>query len=103
VYTFLPFEVNYQIALEPVTILNNACHIFILNNMLLHVTNIYYCAILLTFLLKMRMFKHAPYLFKGASRVGQLLTEYRVTKLGSVFKMCRCEMFAHYSAVRGNI
>jgi len=86
---FLPFEVNCQIVLESVTILNNACHIFILNNMFLHVTNIFYCVILLMFLLKMGMFKCAPYWFKGAPWVEQLLTEYRVIKLGSVLKMCR--------------
>jgi hypothetical protein len=100
---FLPFEVNCQIVLESVTILNNACHIFILKNMFLHVTNILHCVIMLTFLLKMWMFIHAPYWFKGAPWVGQLLTEYRVIKLGSVFKMCRWEGFAHYLAVRGNI
>lgn len=61
--------------------------------MFLHVTNISYCVILLTFLLKMWMFKRASYWFKGAPWVGQLLTEYRVTKLGSVFKMCRWEVF----------
>ena len=49
------------------------------------------------------MFKCAPYWFKGAPRVGQLLTKYRVTKMDSVFKMCRCGEFAHYLAVRGNI
>jgi len=49
----LPFEVNCQIVLDSVTILNNACHIFIPNNMFLHVTNISYCVIPLTFLLKM--------------------------------------------------
>ena len=52
-YMLLPFEVNYQTVLESVTILNNARHIFILNNMFLHVTNILYCVIMLTFLLKM--------------------------------------------------
>jgi hypothetical protein len=49
------------------------------------------------------MFKRALYWFKDAPRVGQLLTEYRVTKLGSVFKMCRCGEFAHYLAIRKNI
>jgi len=99
----LPFEVNCQIVLDSVTILNNARHIFIHNNMFLYVTNISYCVIQLTFLLKMWMFKWASYWFKGAPSVGQLLTEYRVTKLGSVFKMCRWEVFSHYLVVRGNI
>jgi hypothetical protein len=94
VYLFLPFEVNCQIVLESVTILNNASHIFIPKNMFLHMTNLFYCVIMLTFLLKMWMFK---------PRVGQLLTEYGVTKLGSVFIMCRCGEFAHYLAVRENI
>jgi len=49
------------------------------------------------------MFKRGSYWFKGAPWLGQLLTEYRIIKLGSVFKMCKREVFSHYLAVRGNI
>jgi hypothetical protein len=49
------------------------------------------------------MFKRAPHGFKGAPWVEQLLMEYRINKLGSVFKMRIGGEFEDYLAVRGNI
>ena len=78
------------------------CHTFTLNNRSLQETKTFYCAIRLHFVLKLWMFKGAPYVRRCfLDEAGFKISGIRT--VGFVFKTIRRWEFSYNLAVKGNI